>query len=121
MVVAKDKQANRIAKLERDVKTLKARSAKSQSVSFTITTFAPHPIKVIKPIIVTVQPSNGRFVASFVDANINASGDTDVEAVAALKDYMSSYFRLLDGMHPKQLGPGPKRQVVVLREFIKQR
>lgn len=121
MVAMREKQATRIARLERDIKALKARVGKPQATTFTVKTFAPEPIVVIKPIPVVVRGSNDNYVASFVDANINASGDTDVDAVTALMDYMVGYFKVLCDLPSKQLGPGPKRQLAVLKEFIKPR
>lgn len=85
-----------------------------------ITTLHPAPFELVRDIHIVVQPSGDDFIASFFDANVNASGDTQQEAVANLKDIMLSMFRRFSAEPEDKLGPEPKRQLAVLRQFIKE-
>ncbi|MEX0679355.1 MAG: hypothetical protein WD063_19925 [Pirellulales bacterium] len=90
----------------------------SEGSVIVIASLTPAPLEVLKPIPVTVLPDDGAFVASFFDANVNASGDTALDAFEAIKDVIGSRYRLLV-KHEKELGVEPKRQLAVLREFIR--
>ena len=57
-------------------------------------------------------------MASFVDANMNASGETQLDAIEMLKDVIASSFRLFLSK-PAVLGEEPKRQLAVLRHFVR--
>ena len=50
---------------------------------------------MVRQILAVVQKEDGVFVASFVDANINGSGESQLDAVEMLKDMVASTFRLL--------------------------
>ena len=84
-----------------------------------ITTFAPEPFEVIRPLSVVIQPNDDDHLATFFDANINASGETQEEAFANLKDVLLFTFQMLERMSESQLGPGPKRQRAVLSACIR--
>jgi len=84
-----------------------------------ITTFAPEPFEVIQPLSAVIQPNGEEHLATFFDANINASGETQEEAFANLKDVLLSTFQMLERMSESQLGPGPKRQRAVLSACIR--
>jgi predicted RNase H-like HicB family nuclease len=88
------------------------------SVTLNITTFAPEPYSVKKAIPVCVQRGTGGFVASFADANINTSGETQQEAYANLRELLLDVFDSLTALPESKLGPGPRRQLAVLREFV---
>src|ERR1700757_5007489 len=47
-----------------------------------VTTLDPEPFELAREIQVVVQPDDDSFVATFFDANINASGETQQDAVA---------------------------------------
>ena len=81
-----------------------------------IHTFAPAPYKVKKPIPVLMRPHNGEFMASFVDANVNASGETEQEAFEAVKVLMLDMLDQL-ARQPK-LGPKLATRLTMLRAFI---
>lgn len=81
-----------------------------------IHTFAPAPYKVRKPIPVLLRPHNEEFMASFVDANVNASGETEQEAFEAVKTLMLD---MLDQLAPQpRLGPKLATRLRVLCELI---
>ena len=97
------------------------KALKSNSVMVPIQTLAPTSLKLKQFIYVVVQPSEDEYIASFVDANINASGSNETEAVANLKELLISLFNTLRTLPKKKLGPGPSRQLAVLEEFIQSR
>jgi hypothetical protein len=85
-----------------------------------IQSLEPCPYDIIRPIQAVVQEEDGVFVASFFDANINASGESQLDAVEMLKEMLASTFRLLLAKE-SALGKGPQRQLAVLRQFIQVR
>lgn len=109
----------RISALENVCEMLQQRSAAPLIVP--ITTFAPEPYKARKNIMAVIESDVEGFTAGFFDANIYASGDTEEEALRNLKDLMLDIFDSLSAKSSKQLGPHPKRQLAVLREFIAKR
>jgi hypothetical protein len=74
-----------------------------------------------KPMHCVVEPigNAGNFVASFPEAQLFASGDTKVEAIENLGDIVATKFRIFSSHEPSQLGPVPKKQLAVLRKYIK--
>jgi predicted RNase H-like HicB family nuclease len=88
-------------------------------VSVVVDTMAPEPIDVIRPFHVVVEPYEDEMRASFDDANLSAFGETRNEAIWNLKDLIAGTFEILDAHEPEQLGPGPARQLEVLKQFIK--
>ena len=113
----------RLDRLERDIHDLKERCNQiqdGQSIIVPITTFDPEPYELCNGMVhVVVQPDDESFVASFFDANINASGNTQVDAVANLKDMMISLFDILE--KEKKLGKGPAHQLAVLRGIMRRK
>ena len=87
-------------------------------IAVPITTFAPEPYELRRPPLVIVQHGDEGFTASFFDANIHASGDTEEEAFRNLKSLLLDVFDSLRAESPENLGPEPKRQLAVLEEFI---
>ena len=59
---------------------------------------------MVRPILAVVQKEDGVFVASFVDANINASGESQLDAVEMLQNMVASTFRLLSKKYKDVLG-----------------
>lgn len=94
-----------------------ADAVNQRSVIIPIQTLTPRSVTLASPILAVVQPEDGVFVASFVDANLNASGDTQQEAVEMLKDVITQTYRIL-AKNEAALGSEPARQLTVLREFI---
>lgn len=86
-----------------------------------ISTFAPVPIEVLKEIKAVVQPDDDEFTATFFDANVNAAGCNQVEAIENLKDLILSRFEYLNAQPPAKLGPALAKQIAVLRDFIRRR
>lgn len=101
---------DRVAKLEDQVNR--------RSVIVPIQALEPATLTVTQPIFSVVQEEDGMFVASFFDANINASGESQLDAVEMLKDMIVSTFRLLI-KREAVLGEGPQQQLAVLRQFVR--
>ncbi len=83
-----------------------------------VASLEPEPFKLNRQIYIVVQPEEDQFLATFFDANINASGDTEVEAVDNVKDAIVSSFRRFEQLGEERLGPGPRRQYAVLRSLV---
>lgn len=88
-------------------------------VTVPVASFVPEPFEVLQPIPVVIQPADDGFTATFFDANIGTSGDTQEEALANLKSLLVDIFTDLRGESPEKLGPEPSRQLSVLKAFIK--
>ena len=84
-----------------------------------VETFAPEPYRLLRPFHVVVQPYHDEYVATYFDANIGATGDTQEEAVANLKDVILSLYEHLRALSDAQLGPEPRRQRRILQSLIK--
>ena len=84
-----------------------------------ITTLEPEPFELRKPVPIVVQQIDDQYVASFFDANINASGETQQDAVANLKDIMVILFQRLS--KEKKLGKGPSLQRSILARVTRRR
>jgi hypothetical protein len=77
-------------------------------------------LRLSKPILVTIEAlGDDNFVARMEDANINASGDTQGEALENLIDIIEAKYELLSSMSQGVLGPGPARQLGILRGYIR--
>ena len=114
----------RLEELSARVLALEAKANEGQkpSTEAHITTFAPEPFLLLKDIEVVLEPTDGECIASFYDANVSSQGGTPPEAIANLKDLLLSRFDYLDKLPPeKKLGPIPRKQIAVLREFIRRR
>jgi predicted RNase H-like HicB family nuclease len=116
-----EKDALRLNKLEAEVQELKRRLTDAGGVHLVVATLAPAPYEVIKEIPVWVRPEGDSYVASFVDANVNASGETVNDAVDNLKDMMTALLKSLGSLPKACLGKGPARQLAVLRAFIRKK
>ena len=88
-----------------------------QPIVVPIGTFAPEPFSLREPIWAVVQPVDDGFVATFFDANISTSGDTQEEAAANLKDLILDIYLDLEKEPAERLGPEPKRQLAVLKSI----
>ncbi len=106
-----------VAKLKSQVASLGESGVTATDV---IQSFAPEPYDVLRPIHVTVTPTDeGDYTARIGDANLTAYGDNPHLAVNSLK------FMILDTFDSftaaKKLGAGPAKQLAVLKELIKKR
>jgi hypothetical protein len=83
-----------------------------------ITTFGSTSYVVRREIPCTIRRTEDEYIASFFDAGISISGDTEEEAFLNLRDLITDMLQFLEAQPPESLGPDPKRQLQVLREFI---
>jgi len=121
VLLSKWREVARLESLEREVLLLKDRVAeleRSTPVCVPIETFAPEPYKVVKPFHVVVQTRADEYVASFFDANLSASGPTETEAIFNLKDVILGVLESLTEHDKAELGPGPAKQLRVLKKFV---
>ena len=67
----------------------------------------------------TIEGDGEDFTATFVEANVSASGETEADAIANFKDSLLSSYELLESLPPNQLGPLPTRQWDILQDVVK--
>jgi len=79
------------------------------------------PYEVIKPFQAVVRVQGEDYIATFFDANLSASGETQAEAIYNLKDVIVGVFDILDIKDESELGPGPAQQKKTLQEFIRKK
>jgi hypothetical protein len=92
-----------------------------QIYSVSITTFAPEPYELLRPISIVIEGQPEGFTASFVEANINASGDTEHEAINMVKDTILMAYERLVPKDDESLGPGPLKQKQILMSLIREK
>jgi hypothetical protein len=68
---------------------------------------------------VAVQSTEGGSEAGWYDVNIYTSGENEEEAVANLKSLILDFFDSLSKEAAEKLGIEPKRQLEILKTFIK--
>lgn len=113
-----------ISEIKRDIAQLNRRCELIERLSplyVPIQTFAPEPYILNKQINIVVRYQDNQYLASFFDANLSTSGDTQEEAVFNLKDLILATFQMLNEMRDRDLGPVPLHQKKVLEEFISQK
>lgn len=118
------KALSQLSKLTARVDTLEAKLADiatGGSIIVPITTLVPAPFDLLQEIKAVVRPCGEDFVASFFDANVNASGCTVADAVCNLKEMLATRFDILDKKPIEKLGSAMVRQIAVLRSFIRRR
>lgn len=117
---ARAKERNRLERVEQELEAQRQRlemlETRGAPCKMEIHTFAPEPYRVKKPIPILVRQHGGEFMASFIDANVNASGETEQEAFEAVKVLMLDMLDQLAGK--SKLGPKLAARLAVLREFI---
>jgi hypothetical protein len=117
-------QLARIGGLEREILLLKKRCdnlERTVPVIVPIESFEPEPYEVVKTFHVVIKFQEDQYIASFFDANLSASGDTQEESVGNLKDIILGTLDILMTTDEKKLGPGPLRQRKLLAEFIRKK
>lgn len=117
--ISEAKTKLQVAGLKTEVARMKKELRRKPYIT-TIASLAPHPFQVLQPIYVVIRKDDEAYVASFADANVNASGETEQEAYEILKDSLVSAFCVLSD-NESDLGLEPQRQLAVLREFIREK
>ncbi len=85
---------------------------------FDITTFAPEPYRLLRPMKAYVTRKGDEYIASQLESNVHASGDTEFEAQENLRSAVLDLFEILSAEPEKNLAPRALRQLLVLREHI---
>jgi hypothetical protein len=123
-VEERQEELQRSAALEAKMRTLEAKLdalQKGGSIIVPVQSFEPEPYELLKELNIVVEKvDEDEYVASFYDANLNASGCNPGQAVEHLKGLMISRFEILKSTK-KKLGRGPMKQLAVLRSFVKRR
>ena len=105
-------------RLERRIESLERAALSMRGSIYPIDSLIPGRVVVTKTIHAQVTFEEECYIARFVDANVNASGDSEIDAIEMLKDAIASTFlAFVDNEH--RLGEEPERQLAVLREFIR--
>jgi len=84
-----------------------------------LTTLTPEPFKMIQQIPVTIEGDGEDFTATFVEANVSASGETEADAIANFKESLVSSYELLEDVPAGQMGPLPARQWGILKSVVR--
>ena len=117
--------ALRLEQIENKIGTMSAKidalKSANSSIIVPIATFAPEPFEAIKPILAVIEFNGDDYNASFVDANVNASGCNEAEAIDNLKENIMSSFDYLDAQPMEALAKPLRKQIAVLREFIRRK
>jgi hypothetical protein len=83
-----------------------------------VDSFAPEPYRVTNPFTVVLASEADEVIASWLDANLHASGETSEQAFNELKGMILDTFDRLEELGDDELGPGPRKQKRVLRSHI---
>jgi hypothetical protein len=120
----------KVAMLEKQLVRLAARLRQAEAkltavieapIVLPLANLAPAPYEVVGQINILIQATEEGFTASYLDANLGASGDTKVEAYDGVKDRMITTYERLMIKPDEKLGPGLRRQKHVLASLIRRR
>ncbi|MDG3007775.1 type II toxin-antitoxin system HicB family antitoxin [Paludisphaera mucosa] len=112
-----------VAGLREQVEKLERRTRRRATppVAVPISTFAPRPFEPRRPIGVVIGPCRGGFTASFLDANLSTSGETEAEALDNLKDLLLMAYEDFEQSDDSALGPAMLKQKSVLFDVIQRK
>lgn len=105
-------------KIDQVLKKLEEAASRTESILVPIETLALEPYDLLRPFTAVITESREEFEASMFDASIFASGDTEEDAVANLKDTLIDTYERLNELGDDQLGPGPLKQKNILNNLI---
>jgi hypothetical protein len=108
--------ATEVAELKAEIQQL----CKTKTFVVPLTTLAPRSLRMLQPIPVTIEGDGEQFTATFTEANVSASGETEADAIANFKDSLLSSYEVLSHMPASKLGPLPSRQWTVLQSVVDQ-
>jgi len=113
---------NNIRDLTREMDELKdeiRQLCKIRTFVVPLSTLSPAPYQITQQIPVTIEGDGEEFTATFTEANVSATGETEADAIANFKDSLLSCYQLLEKKTPDQLGPLPTRQWTVIKGVVK--
>jgi predicted RNase H-like HicB family nuclease len=113
---------SRVDTLETQILNLRSQLADLESsCEITLNTLAPEPYDLLSEVKIVVESAGEEFIASYMDANINAAGDSKEEALSNLKSLLIDVYEILYDEEDSRLGPGPLRQKRILATVMKKR
>ena len=83
-----------------------------------LTTLASEPLQMKLNIPATIEGDGEDFTATFNEANVSASGETEADAIANLKESLVSTYEFLESIPENEMGLLPARQWEVLRNVL---
>ena len=107
------------SKVEQVLKRLAELNALRRSFLVPIETLEPEPYEITRPFTAVVIEEEGEFQASIFDLGIFASGETEEEAIANLKETLLDTFDQLNELRDTRLGKGPLRQKGLLNKCVR--
>ena len=84
-----------------------------------IETLEPEAYEITRPFTAVVIEEEGEFEAAIFDLSIFASGDTEEEAIANLKETLVDTADRLNRLPDSRLGNGPLRQKSLLNKCVR--
>jgi predicted RNase H-like HicB family nuclease len=118
-----DELCERVAGLESKVDQVLKRigdlSALRRSILVPIETLEPEPYEITRPFTAVVMEAQGEFEAAIFDLGIFASGDTEEEAIANLKETLLDTVDRLNELPDNRLGKSPLRQKSLLNKCVR--
>lgn len=106
--------SQQLAELKREI--LRLQSLRAYVVP--LTTLSSE-FQLTQPIPVTIEGEDENFTATFAEANISASGETEGDAIANFKDSLVASYQVLEATPANKLGPLPDRQWKVLQNVVR--
>jgi predicted RNase H-like HicB family nuclease len=83
-----------------------------------LSTLAPEPLQLKLNIPATIEGDGDDFTATFTEANVSASGDTEADAIANLKESIVATYKILESIPVSEMSALPARQWNVLKSAI---
>jgi hypothetical protein len=106
-------------RLEEAINGIERLRTQNRKIWVPINTLAPEPYQLLQPVTAVVTTVGDEFEASFFDANLYGSGDTEEEAVSDLKAVIIEAFERLSALEDEKLGPAMMKQKLVLRAHVR--
>jgi hypothetical protein len=116
-VVAMKEEIHSLVRQVTELKHEIMRLQNSRSYVVPLTTLSP-AFHMMQQIPVTIEGDGESFTATFIEANVSASGETEGDAIANFKDSLMSSYEMLEGMPASQLGTLPARQWEILQNVV---
>ncbi len=114
------KFTERISKLEKEFRKLKKEQSQSKSPilkEVKIINLGDERICLNREIPILLEVYSDEVIATFIDAEVTGFGETEAEALDHIKEnIVSLYYELIEDEN--NLGPLPKRWLMVLRDII---
>jgi hypothetical protein len=110
-----------LAALRNEITTLKSiieQLVSRRNIIVTITTLYPDPFRLLRDLPVNLEIDEDDCVATWYEANISASAESEGDAIAYFKAQLVSAFVLFESTPESEMGPLPLRQWSVLRQSI---